>query len=248
MHFAHCICKIRMHLNFHLGPFPWIMECIFHYYTYATCKMHITLSLLIVSELPTMKIANSYIFCFTYCLQSLLDYAAKQRDHVWQFRTHTLQLDFVIMKTTDLINMKMWQTLLLSQQTMLKLYLPTNENGAVICNKRVIFTETLSQIRQTYTPCYFAKCSGTRVCSSLGYPLFMTESVQATGSSRGPYAICLTKKKTCSSIRLAGRSWRTAGGKDMWQSFWCHIQHVQVHMDLMRPDETWWDPMRPDET
>lgn len=78
MHFAHCICKIRMHLNFHLGPTP----CIFHYYTYATCKMHITLSLLIFSELPTMKIANSYIFCFTCCLQSLFDYAAKQRDHV----------------------------------------------------------------------------------------------------------------------------------------------------------------------
>ena len=90
------------------------------------------------------------------------------------------------MKTTDLISMKMWQTLLLSQQIMLKLYLPTNENGAVISNKRVIFTETLSQIRQTYTPCYFAKCSGTRVCSSLRYPLFMTVSAQATGSSRGP--------------------------------------------------------------
>ena len=44
--------------------------------------MRITLSVQIVSELPTMKIAKSYVFCFTCCLQSLFDYAAKQRDHI----------------------------------------------------------------------------------------------------------------------------------------------------------------------
>jgi hypothetical protein len=48
-----------------------------------------------------------------------------------------------------------------------------------------------------------------------------------------PRAICLTKK-TYLSIPLAGRLCRTAGGKDVWQSFLCYIQHVQVHTDMMR--------------
>jgi hypothetical protein len=92
----------------------------------------------------------------------------------------TLQLDFAIMKTTDLINMKMWQTVLLSQQTMLKLYLPTNEDGAIICNKRVIFTETLTKYDKplsrvilpnvpvlVFVPDYAILCSRRNVCKRL---------------------------------------------------------------------------------
>lgn len=143
--------------------------------------MHIIISLL--------KISTCYIFLVSLavCNLSLL-----MRPSYWIMYDSsvysTLQLDFVIMKTTDLINMKMWHTVLLSQQTMLKLYLATNEYGAVICNKRVIFTETLNQIQQNCKPCYFAKCSGTRVCSSPRHPLSTTERVQTTGSYREPYA------------------------------------------------------------
>jgi len=46
-----------------------------------------------------------------------------------------------------------------------------------------------------------------------------------------PRAICLTKK-TYSSIPLAGRSWHTAGGKDVWQSFWCYI-HTLSYVYLL---------------
>ena len=157
------------------------MKYIFHYSAYATCKMYITLSV--------QKNSNSYILCFTFNVCSRCLLMRLSNWIMYDNSVHsTLQLDFVIMKTTDLINMKMWQTILLSQQTMLKLYLPTNEDGAVICNKRVIFTETLNQIQQNCKPCYFAKCSGTRVCSSPRHPLSTTERVQTTGSYRGSYA------------------------------------------------------------
>jgi hypothetical protein len=82
--------------------------------------------------------------------------------------------------------MEVWHTVQLFQQTMLKLYLPTKEEGAVIRNKRVIFTEALKQTRETYKPRYFvAKCSTATVYSSRRHPLSRTELVQMPGTYRG---------------------------------------------------------------